>query len=149
MQREELYLQDIIESISAIEVFLAGIEKNVFLGSDLLQSAVIHKLMIIGEASARLPDELKLRYPNTPWKKIVGLRNITAHAYFTIDWDAIWETVKNHLIWKLQLFCKTIFPILNCETTRNDQLQETFINLSDSVCFGGKFGISWRLFFSS
>jgi uncharacterized protein with HEPN domain len=97
MQHEELYLQDIIESISAIEYFLQDIEKDKFLTSDLLQSAVIHKLMIIGEASARLTDELKLRYPNTPLKKIVGLRNITAHAYFTIDWEAVWSTVTNHL----------------------------------------------------
>lgn len=97
MQREKLYLQDIVEAISAIENFLQNIEKGEFLASDLLQSAVIHKLMIIGEASARLSDELKLRYPETPWKKIVGLRNITAHAYFTIDWEAVWSTVTNHL----------------------------------------------------
>jgi uncharacterized protein with HEPN domain len=54
MQREDLYLQDIIEAISAIENFLQNIEKDEFLSSDLLQSAVIHKLMIVGEASARL-----------------------------------------------------------------------------------------------
>ncbi len=97
MQHEELYLQDIVESVGAVEKFLQNIEKDEFLASDLLQSAVIHKFMIIGEAAARLTDELKARYPNTPWKKIVGLRNITAHAYFSIDWEAIWETVTNHL----------------------------------------------------
>lgn len=97
MHHEELYLQDIIEAISAIEKFLHNIEKGEFLASDLLQSAVIHKLMIIGEASARISDELKLQYSQTPWKKIVGLRNITAHAYFSIDWEAIWQTVNNHL----------------------------------------------------
>ena len=97
MQHEELYLQDIIESIAAIENFLQGIEKDDFLVSELLQSAVIYKLMIIGEASARLTDELKGRYPNTPWRKIIGLRNITAHAYFSIDWEAIWTTVTSRL----------------------------------------------------
>lgn len=85
MQREELYLQDILESISNIKDFLKNISKDEFLKSKLLQSAVIHQLMIIGEASARLTDTLKLRYPKTLWKKIVGLRNITAHGYFTID----------------------------------------------------------------
>ena len=111
MQREELYLQDIIESISAIGSFLQNIEKDEFLTSDLLQSAVSHKLMIIGEASARLTDELKSRYSNTPWKKIVGLRNITAHAYFTIDWEAIWSTVTNHL----QPLCEEVKEILKNE----------------------------------
>ena len=97
MQREELYLQDIIESISNIEEFLQNVKKDEFLASKLLQSAVIHQIMIIGEASARLSNELKVRHPNTPWKKIVGLRNITAHAYFTIDWEAVWETTENDL----------------------------------------------------
>jgi len=97
MQREELYLQDIIESIRAIERFLQTVEKDEFLTNDLLQSAVVHKLMIIGEASARLSDELKNRYPQTPWKQIIGLRNIVAHAYFSIDYEAIWSTAANRL----------------------------------------------------
>lgn len=97
MHREELYLQDILESISNIRDFLQNVPKDEFLNSKLLQSAVIHQIMIIGEASARLTEDLKLRYPKTPWKKIVGLRNITAHAYFTIDWEAVWQTVENYL----------------------------------------------------
>jgi uncharacterized protein with HEPN domain len=48
MQREELYLQDILESILNIEDFLQNISKDEFLKSKLLQSAVIHQLMIIG-----------------------------------------------------------------------------------------------------
>lgn len=66
MRREELYLQDIVEAVSAIELFLAGIEKTVFLESDLLQSAVLQKLSVLGEASARISDELKTRHPQTP-----------------------------------------------------------------------------------
>ena len=113
MQREELYLQDIIESISNIKEFLQNVKKDEFLASKLLQSAVIHQLMIIGEASARLNSELKVIYPKTPWKKIVGLRNITAHAYFTIDWEAIWETNENDLEplrEKVQEILQTEFP---------------------------------------
>ena len=97
MQREELYLQDILEAITAIENFLLNIKKEEFLASELLQSAVFHKLMIIGEASARLSDELKTRYPQTPWKQIIGLRNIVVHAYFSVDWEIIWSTVTNRL----------------------------------------------------
>lgn len=97
MQREELYLQDIIESINFIRAFLQGVVEREFLESELLKSAVIHKIMIIGEASARLTEETKIKYPNTPWKKIVGLRNITAHAYFSIDWEVVWSTINNQL----------------------------------------------------
>ncbi len=113
MQREELYLQDILESITEIESFLQDTDKNKFLGSSLLQSAVIHKIMIIGEASARLSKDLKTRYPNTPWKNIIGLRNITAHAYFSIDWELIWATANTRLIplrKEVNEILKTDFP---------------------------------------
>jgi len=95
MQGEELYLQDIIEAVAAIEDFLQNVEKADFLASRLLQSAVVHQLMIIGEASARLADERKSLYPQTPWKQIVGLRNIVAHAYFSIDYESVWSTGKS------------------------------------------------------
>lgn len=97
MQREVLYLQDIIESIAAIERFLQTAEKSGFLASELLQSAVVHKPMIIGEASARLTDDLKNRYPQTPRKQIIGLRNIVAHAYSSIDYAVIWLSAANRL----------------------------------------------------
>ena len=97
MRSEILYLQDIIESIRLIEKFLQGITKDDFLSDELRQSAVLYKLIVIGEASAHISDEIKKNYPQTPWKKIVGLRNISAHAYFSVDWEAIWATVKMQL----------------------------------------------------
>lgn len=92
MPREELYLQDIIEASNAIERFLKNIEEDEFLESELLQSAVLHKLSIIGEASARVSEDLKSRYSEIEWKAIVGFRNIAVHAYFTINWKIVWET---------------------------------------------------------
>ena len=76
---------------------MQGVEKPDFLVNDMLQSAVLYKLIIIGEATANISDEIRQRYPQTSWKKIVGLRNISAHAYFSVDWEAIWATVQNQL----------------------------------------------------
>lgn len=92
MPREELYLQDIIEASNAIERFLKGAEENDFLANEMLQSAILHKLTIIGEASARISTELKSRYSEIEWKAIVGFRNIAVHAYFSINWKIVWET---------------------------------------------------------
>ena len=97
MRSEILYLQDILEAIAAIEKFLRSVEKTEFLTDDLLQSAVLYKLIIIGEATANVSDEIRQLYPQTSWKKIIGLRNISAHAYFSVDWEAIWATVQNQL----------------------------------------------------
>ena len=97
MRSELLYLQDILKAIAAIEIFLRGVEENDFLVDDMLQSAVLYKLIIIGEAAANVSDEIRRRYPQTSWTKIVGLRNISAHAYFSVDWKAVWATVQNQL----------------------------------------------------
>jgi uncharacterized protein with HEPN domain len=97
MRSEVLCLQDILESIGLIENFLQNVEKTEFLTDDLRQSAVLYRLIVIGEATAHISEEIRNRYPQTPWKKIVGLRNISTHAYLSIDWEAIWATVKNQL----------------------------------------------------
>jgi uncharacterized protein with HEPN domain len=57
----------------------------------------LHKLTIIGEASARISDELKSRYPEIEWKAIIGFRNIVVHAYFSINWKTVWETAVNRI----------------------------------------------------
>lgn len=92
MQVDLLYLQDIIESANAIYSFLEGVSKEQFSGSDLLQSAVLQKLMIVGESSVRISADLKAKYTEIPWKQIIGFRNIAVHAYFTLDLETVWTT---------------------------------------------------------
>jgi len=54
MRLEELYLTDIIEAADAIQRFVRNVDQNTFLKDELLQSAVLQKLMIIGEAASRI-----------------------------------------------------------------------------------------------
>ena len=63
MRHENLYLTDIVEAADDIARFLVGVEAHSFRESDLLRSAVVHKLSVIGEAAARLSDALKDRNP--------------------------------------------------------------------------------------
>jgi uncharacterized protein with HEPN domain len=90
MRREELYLTDIIEAADAIQKFLSGVERINFLKNDLLRSAVLQKLSIIGEAAARLPLEFRKQHPAIEWEDIIGFRNIAVHSYFAVDWSIVW-----------------------------------------------------------
>ncbi|TAK34989.1 MAG: DUF86 domain-containing protein [Chloroflexota bacterium] len=90
MRREELYLGDIMQAADALRQFLADVRREDFLLDDLLRSAVLQKLTIIGEAVACLPRRLRERHPEIEWQDIVGFRNIAVHAYFSIDWDLVW-----------------------------------------------------------
>ena len=90
MRREELYLADIVEAADAIDRFLHGVDRDTFLHDDLLQSAVLQKLTIVGEAAARLPNDFREAHPDIEWPDIVSFRNIAVHAYFAVEWIIVW-----------------------------------------------------------
>ena len=108
MRAELLYLQDIIDAADSIDSFLEGISKDDFFKSNLIQSAVLQKLMVVGEASGRISAERKLKYLNIPWKQIVDFRNIAIHAYFTLDLETVWTTA----IFNIPVLKKQISEIL-------------------------------------
>jgi len=69
------YLHHIIDSISRIENFTEDVDENEFKTNELVQSAVIRQMEIIGEASKQLSYEVKNKFPEIPWKDIAGMRD--------------------------------------------------------------------------
>lgn len=61
------------------------------------QDAVVRNLEIIGEAAGRLPEDIKQKAVQIEWRKIVEMRNILAHAYFSISLPVVWDVVQNKL----------------------------------------------------
>jgi uncharacterized protein with HEPN domain len=59
--------------------------------------AVLRNLEVIGESSKRLPEELKQQAPAIEWRKIAGLRDVLAHAYFAVDLGLVWDVVGTKL----------------------------------------------------
>jgi uncharacterized protein with HEPN domain len=116
MRHEILYLTDILEATDRIAEFIAGIEPESFQKSELLRSAVVHKLSIVGEAAARLSDEVRNRNPQVPWPQIIAFRNILIHAYFGIDWDVVWEAAKH----RCPVLRAQIAPILATEAEQSE-----------------------------
>ena len=92
MRREELYLHDIFDAADAIQRFLNDNDEEEFSSNEMRRSAVLQKLLIIGEAAARLPDSFTGKYPAVPWSDMVGFRNIVVHEYFSVNWSIVWTT---------------------------------------------------------
>ena len=89
-----LFLEDILDSINAIEKFSENIDREELDSNRLKQSAIIREIEIIGEATKNIPENFRKIYPNVEWKKIAGLRDIIIHAYFEIDLDIVWKVIK-------------------------------------------------------
>ena len=98
MKRDlRLYVEDVWESIVAIEEYTRGVSKPEFEDDRKLQDAVARRLETIGEAVKHLPDDFRLLYPDVPWKQIAGLRDVLIHEYFNVRIMRVWYVVANDL----------------------------------------------------
>ncbi|WP_374631644.1 DUF86 domain-containing protein [Ferrovibrio sp.] len=94
MPNTRFWLQSILENISHIRSFMAGMDRESFQRDSKTVFAIKAVLMEISEASRHLPREMIERHPDFLWKEIRGLRNVFAHEYFRIDLDQVWKTIK-------------------------------------------------------
>ena len=97
MRRDRLLLLDIVEAARAIRAFVAAHDEPSFTASDLVRSAVVHKLIIIGEAATKLSAAVKERHPQIPWTRLASFRNILVHEYFGIQWDIVWRAAMDEI----------------------------------------------------
>jgi len=89
-------LHDIVEAAEAVEKYAAR-GREAFDEEELIQTWILHHLMIIGEAVRGLSPAFRERYPDEIWVRAIGMRNILVHRYFGVDPDAVWEAVQDSL----------------------------------------------------
>ncbi|MHB0971955.1 MAG: HepT-like ribonuclease domain-containing protein [Thermoanaerobaculia bacterium] len=95
MSGERLRLLHIRDAIARIRSFAP--DKETFLGSELVQDAVVRNLEVIGEASKALADSVRSSAPEIPWREIAGMRDRLIHRYHDVDLQLVWSTVVRDL----------------------------------------------------
>ena len=96
MRSDRVRLEDILEAIERIEKY--SIRGRAALYSDeLVQTWVVHHLMIIGEACRALSPQFRAAQPDEIWAQAAGLRNIIVHQYFGIDPEIVWGVIERDL----------------------------------------------------
>lgn len=96
-RRVRLFIEDMLEAISKVEQFTQGSHEEGFERNALVSSAVIRQLEVLGEAAANVPETVRADYPDIPWRRIVGLRNMLIHVYFQVDLSIIWQIITVNL----------------------------------------------------
>lgn len=92
------YLHDIAENVSKIQAFTASVSFDEFCANDMRAYATIRALEIIGEAVKQVPQDLRDKYPEIPWRAIARMRDKLIHHYFGINLEVVWKTVTEDIL---------------------------------------------------
>ncbi|NCS89822.1 MAG: DUF86 domain-containing protein [Ignavibacteria bacterium CG2_30_36_16] len=97
MKQDKVYLQHIYDEISFILNECKNLDFNIFIESEIYTRAFSRSLEIIGEAVKSLSSEFKALHDEIEWKKIAGMRDKLIHEYFSVDYEIMWDVIKNKL----------------------------------------------------
>jgi uncharacterized protein with HEPN domain len=97
MKHEQIFLKHILDEINFLIKESGNIEYEEFMKNEILKRASSRSLEIIGEAVKNLPPDFKKKYKEIEWKKIAGLRDKIIHYYFGVNWDILWDVIRNQL----------------------------------------------------
>lgn len=107
----KLFIEDILTAMNKIERYCSGLSQDDFARNELVIDGVIRNLEVIGEAAKNIPEEIKTKYAEIPWKRMIGLRNMAIHEYFGIDVSITWEIVSKNIpetMPKIEAMLKTL-----------------------------------------
>ena len=91
------YLDDMITSIDDAISFIEGMEYKKFYQDKKTVNAVVRSLEILGEAGKKIPEKIRKKTQDIPWKQICGMRDKLIHDYFGVDYEMVWKVVKEDL----------------------------------------------------
>jgi uncharacterized protein with HEPN domain len=91
------YLQDILYAIEKAESFVGNMDYIAFEADEKTSFAAVRALEIVGEASKKIPPEMRQEYPDVPWREMSGMRDKLSHDYFGVNLKRVFETVRQDL----------------------------------------------------
>jgi uncharacterized protein with HEPN domain len=94
---DRIYLEHILECVALIQDYTRN-GKAEFMGSALVQDAVLRRLQTMAESTQRLSEALKAKAPGVDWRALAGFRNVLVHDYLGgIDLEQVWSAIEHYL----------------------------------------------------
>jgi uncharacterized protein with HEPN domain len=108
-------LNDIINQIDFIRKY-TNVEEDSFYRDEVLKLAILKSLEIIGEAASQVTRDVRSKYPNIKWEKMITARNYYVHEYFAVDWTWVWASATINIDFeKIKNYCSYIIEQIKTE----------------------------------
>ncbi len=97
MQREFVYLKDMLEAAKTILKYADGRTFADFESDGYFRDAVLRQVIVLGEAVHRISHQFEEQHTAIPWPQIISMRNAVVHGYDSIDNRIVWDTIQQDL----------------------------------------------------
>jgi uncharacterized protein with HEPN domain len=97
MQRDALYVADLVESSRTVRGYLHDISREQWDEDQVLRDVVLYRMLLLGEIASALPDSPRDRYPDVDWRHIRAFRDLAVHKYFSVDWAVVWQIAQEEV----------------------------------------------------
>ena len=91
------YLHDMLSFAENVLAYSEGFNQDSFAATGLNYDATIRYLELIGEGATHIPEEIRLTYPDIPWRRVIATRNRLIHGYLGIDIDTLWSIIQSDI----------------------------------------------------
>jgi len=107
------YLRHILDEADFLASRTSDLTRGQFMTDETAKRAFVRSIEIIGEATKKVPTDVRQRYPNAEWRAITGVRDKVVNDYFGVDYEIIWDVAEN----KVPQLREQVEYILNRESS--------------------------------
>jgi len=97
LKQDEVFIRHILDEIDFLIDSSKGLEYEVLIKDETLKRAFVRSLEVIGEATKNISSQFRQKHPDIEWRELAGLRDKLIHRYFGVNWEIVWDFVKNKL----------------------------------------------------
>ncbi|MGH3516510.1 MAG: HepT-like ribonuclease domain-containing protein [Haloechinothrix sp.] len=97
MQRDRLFIEEMINAAEHARALTADVTLDQLEHDQLRRDALLWNFTVLGEAAARISEELKTRHPDVGWRRPADTRNRIIHGYWSIDLEILYTTANDQL----------------------------------------------------
>ena len=115
------FLNHILEEAEYLLSESANIDYSEFTKNATLKRSFVRALEVIGEAAKNIPDEFREKHQKIRWKDMAGLRDVLIHRYFGINYNMVWDIVKNQVPGLKSNIQETLMEIEKIERQEGDK----------------------------